>query len=198
MKKEIDNIEIILPFINPQSEDEFYFLQLLKRKKENPELGSNSVVIRNYYIKSKEHLLKVYSEVKEICRVTNSRAMIQLNKRSFENVFYQFNENVAHCLKNKDFINMSNQYDRAIGQTNADKENKWIVDIDEPFNETEHAFLTFCINNLQPVGREKELAIIPSKSGYHLISRPFNKEEFNKIYTKIDIQKNNPTNLFIP
>lgn len=198
MKKEIDNIDLVLPFINPKSPDDFYFLQILKRKKENPELGSNSVVIRNYYIKSKEHLLKVYPEVKEICRVTNSRAMIQLNKRSFENVAYKTLENIGHCFMNKDFINMSNQYDRAIGQTNADKEKKWIVDIDEPFDETEHALLTFCINNLQPIGKEKELAVIPSKSGYHLISSPFNKEEFSKIYPSLDIQGNNPTNLFIP
>lgn len=195
---EIDNINLVLPFINPKSEDDFYFLQILKRKKENPEIGSNSIVIRNYYIKSKEHLLKIYPEVKEICRVTNSRAMIQLNKRSFENVAYKTLENIAFCFMNKDFINISNQYDRAIGQTNADKEKKWIVDVDKPFNQQWHALLTFFINNLQPTGKEKELGVIPSKSGYHLISSPFNMEEFSKMHPDIDIQKNNPTNLFIP
>lgn len=194
---EIDNLQILLPFINPESADEFYFLQILKRKKENLELGSNSVVIRSYYIKSQEHLAKIYDEVKEICRVTNSRAMLQLNKRSFEGVFYKFNENIANCLSNKDFINMSKQYDRAIGQTNADSGNKkWIVDIDvEDINFVDE--ITGFISTLEPVGL-KQIAFIKSKSGWHIISKPFNMQKFSEKYPGIDVQKNNPTNLFIP
>lgn len=196
MKQEIDNIDKILPFIAPESEDDFYFLQILKRKKENPEIGSNSIVIRNYYIKSQEHLLKVYNEVKDICRVTNSRAMITLNKKSFYNVAFKTFENMSHCMMNKDFTNISNQYDKAIGQTNADKNKKFIIDIDikdEQFLEEVVSFLF----TIEPVGI-KHLAFIPSKAGFHIISKPFNTQKFSEKYPELDIQRNNPSNLFIP
>jgi len=54
----IDNLDKIKPLLNFESEDDFYYLQILQRKKENPELGSNSRVIKNYYIKSVEELEK--------------------------------------------------------------------------------------------------------------------------------------------
>lgn len=193
---EIDNIDRILPFIVPESEDDFYFLQILKRKKENPELGSNSVVIRNYYIKSQEHLLKRYNEIKDICRATNSRAMITLNKKSFYNVAFKTFENMSHCMMNKDFTNISNQYDKAIGQTNADNKKKWIVDIDTKDTDFKEE-LTAYVYALEPLGA-KQLAFIPSKAGCHLISKPFNMQKFSEKYPDVDVQKNNPTNLFIP
>ena len=33
-----------------ENDDDFFYLQILQRKKENPQLGSNSRVIKNYYI----------------------------------------------------------------------------------------------------------------------------------------------------
>ena len=76
----INNLEIIKPLLNFSSEDDFYFLQILQRKKENPQLGSNSRVIKNYYIKSVEHLELRYPEIIELCSVFNARASIRLNK----------------------------------------------------------------------------------------------------------------------
>ena len=192
---EIDNIQHILPFISPTSSDDFYFLQILKRKKENPEIGSNSIVIGNYYIKDQEHLLRVYEDVKNIARATNSRVMIQLNKRSFETVAYKTLENIASSMMNKDFTHMSNQYSRAVEQTNADKDKKWIIDIDvRDTNFVEE--VTMFINQLEPIGL-KELAFLESKSGWHIISKPFNMQKFSERYPNIDVQKNNPTNLFL-
>ena len=78
----MDNIEKILPFLQFDSEDDFYFLQILQRKKENPQLGSNSRVIKNYYITSQQHLLDKYEEIKKLCEVFNARASIRLNRRS--------------------------------------------------------------------------------------------------------------------
>ena len=60
----IDNINKILPFLKFNTSDDFYYLQILQRKKENPQLGSNSRVIKNYYITSVEHLMLRYPEIK--------------------------------------------------------------------------------------------------------------------------------------
>ena len=46
----IDNFELIKSLLKFESPDDFYHLQILKRKKENPELGSNSRVVKTYYV----------------------------------------------------------------------------------------------------------------------------------------------------
>ena len=56
----VDNLEALLPFLKFDDKDDFYYLQILQRKKENPQLGSNSRVIKNYYIKSTDKLIARY------------------------------------------------------------------------------------------------------------------------------------------
>jgi hypothetical protein len=43
---------------------------------------------------------------------------------------------------------------------------------------------------------DKILAVIPTKSGFHLISLPFDLIEFKKDFPNVDVQKNNPTVLY--
>jgi hypothetical protein len=52
----VDCLELVIPFLIFDSEDDFYFLQILQRKKENENLGSNSRAVKNYYIKSVDRL----------------------------------------------------------------------------------------------------------------------------------------------
>jgi hypothetical protein len=57
------------------------------------------------------------------------------------------------------------------------------------------------INTLRPEGFKTE-AVIRTKNGYHLITKPFDVQEFNK-YMSLqgdvpDIQKKNPTLLYYP
>ena len=47
----------------------------------------------------------------------------------------------------------------------------------------------------EPVGN-KIISIIPTKSGNHLITSPFNIKQFKEKYPDIDVHKNNPTLLY--
>ena len=42
----------------------------------------------------------------------------------------------------------------------------------------------------------KVIINIPTKSGYHLITTPFNLQQFKEEYPDIDVHKNNPTLLY--
>jgi len=192
-----DNIDKILPFLKFESEDDFYYLQILQRKKENPQIGSNSRVIKNYYIKSQQYLLDRYDEIKTLCQVFNARASIRLNKRSFEKTGFKTMENLANTMMNREYSFLMKSYDRACGLLNNDKDKKWILDLDfVPYGQ-EHLDIKEFIEPISPEGN-KLLAVIESKNGVHLITKPFNTEEFRKKYPHIEIHKDNPTNLFIP
>jgi hypothetical protein len=202
----IDNLEKVLPFLQFDSEDDFYYLQILQRKKENPQLGSNSRVIKNYYIRSQQHLLDRYEEIKTLCKVFNARASIRLNRRSFEKVGFKSLENVANTMQNREYKHLMKSYDRACGLLNNERVKRWIVDIDKD----EVIWLEQIINAIQPCepSGNKILAQIPSKSGIHLITSPFNIQQFKDnfadelrdygmSYIDLEIHKDNPTNLFL-
>lgn len=118
----VDNLDKILPLLKFESEDDFYYLQILQRKKENPQLGSNSRVIKNYYIKSEQHLINRYEEIKKLCEVFNARASIRLNKRSFEKVGFKTMVNLSNTIMNKEYKFLPKSYDRACGLGHNDKE----------------------------------------------------------------------------
>ena len=200
----LDAIKSLLVF---ESEDDFYFLQILQRKKENAELGSNSRVIKNYYIKSVQNLLDRYDEIKALCHLFNARASLRLNKRSFEKVGFKSLENIANTMQHKEYKHLMNSYDRACGLLNNEKTKKWIVDIDKE----EVIWLEQIINSIQPCEPlgNKIIVQLPTKSGIHLITTPFNvmqfKENFKNELKKyqrweinIDIHKDNPINLYLP
>ena len=202
----IDNLEKILPLLTFESKDDFYYLQILQRKKENPQLGSNSRVIKNYYITSEQYLLDRYDEIKTLCSVFNARASIRLNKRSFEKVGFKTLENIANTMQNREYNHLMKSYDRACGLLNNEKIKKWIIDIDKD----EVIWLEQIINAIQPCEPQgnKIVAQIPSKTGIHLITTPFNVldfkdrfkdelENYKMQYIDIEIHKDNPTNLFI-
>jgi hypothetical protein len=193
----IDNLEKVLPFLKFESSDDFYYLQILQRKKENPQLGSNSRVIKNYYITSQDHLRFRYAEIKQICEAMNARAMIRLNKRSFEKVAFKNLVNLGNTMMNKEYKFLRQSYDRACGLGHNDKVKKWILDIDSQMTPTELMYIEDFIQEAKPEGR-KTLAYIPSKAGLHLITLPFDSREFQKKYPEIEIQRDNPTNLYIP
>lgn len=118
----VDNLRLILPFLNFESEDDFYYLQILQRKKENPQIGSNSKVIKNYYINSEEYLISHYDEIKKLCEVFNARASIRLNKRSYEKVAFKAMVNIANTMSNREYEFIKASYDRACGLGHNDKE----------------------------------------------------------------------------
>jgi hypothetical protein len=192
----IDNLELIIPLLKFENKDEFYYLQILQRKKENKELGRNSRVIKNYYINSLEQLKKYYPEIKKLCHVFNARASLRLNRRSFKKVAFKALVNMANTMTDGDYCFLMNSYERACGVCHNEKDKTWIIDIDE-YDIKNITQISNTINELNPAGN-KIIAKIPSKNGYHLITKPFDVLGFRKFYFDLDIHKDNPTNLYIP
>jgi hypothetical protein len=71
----------------------------------------------------------------------------------------------------------------------------WVVDIDDTGSDYNEMLLL--IDSLQPEGG-KLVTIVQTKNGLHLITKPFNLQDFRAVYPDIDVHKNNPTVLYIP
>lgn len=194
----VDNFEQIKDLLKWRSDDDFYFLQILQRKKDHKEgkvkgTNNNSRLVKAYYVKDLEHLEFIEPEVKELCKLFNARAGINLNRRSFKKMQLQHLKKITEQLLNNDHNKSHRAYNTVCGAYNNDKDKKWILDVDDVnFNPTK---LLSDLHDAQPVGG-KHIATIPSRNGYHLIVKPFNVMQVNLVDT--EIHKNNPTNLYIP
>lgn len=202
----IDNKELILPLLEFPHKDSFYFVQILQRKKDHKgtALGgsnNNSRLIKAYYVTSKEKLEVYWEEMVKLAELFNARVSINLNPRSFEKAAFAVLQKIANQMSNKDFYNVRKSYDSVCGIYQDELDKRWIIDIDEN-NPEKAGNIADSVIKLHEKIKNKSysiLALIPSKSGFHIITNPFNIEEFTKIWGfDYEIHKNNPTNLYIP
>lgn len=211
----INNFEQISKLLKWDSEDEFYFIQILQRKKDNPGNihGSNnsSRLIKAYYIDSLEKLNKQKDEMIQLADLFNARVGINLNRRSYYKTAFNTLVATANLMHNKEFKYLYRTWNTACGVHNGVDDKIWLLDVDnldtnstlfDMFDDPEgrrYSALREFINKAQPiVNSNKVLATIPSKSGYHLITSGFDTREFSKVFPDVCIHKNNPTNLYIP
>ncbi len=190
----IDNMEAIRPLLQFRSKDDFYIASVIKRKKENHELGNNSYVAKSYVLPSVEALDFYYGEMKALCNHHNARTYINLNRRSFKKVAFEMNKKIALLIEGPDYTGLKNLYSSTCSKWTSEKEKKWLVDIDD-IEGRMHYVVDVCMDidrECAPEGK-KVLALIPTKSGMHIITKPFHLEQFKKIYPGIDVKKNSPT-----
>ena len=198
----INNLEIIKPLLNFEQPGDFYMLYVFKRKKDQPEGerdNHQSVrTIKTYCIESIEHLEKRYEEIKQLCEMFKARAYIHIQKQNHSDVSLNMMVALAEKIRNGQH-NQKNLFDSVVGQLKTN-EKRWIVDIDTK-DEIDVHRAAHIIDGVRPDG-PKIIAVIPTKNGYHFITKRFDVLEFNKkmkAYGEVpDIQKKNPTLLYLP
>jgi hypothetical protein len=191
----VDNFEQIKSLLQFDNDDQFYFVQIIKRKKENKELGSNSHIVKFYYIKAAEDLDKNKEEMKLLAHFHNARVCINLNKRSFERTAFHTLKKITDQILNKDFKSARKAYNSVCGMYAGEQDKTWIVDIDEKGRYANEVLKD--LDEIQPVG-DKLISIIETKNGVHLITKPFNLQKFKEWFPDIEVHKNNPTIIYIP
>ena len=213
----INNIEHVKTLLRFDSPDDFYHLQILKRKKENPELGSNSRVIKTYYVTSAEYLEARMPEIISLCDFSNARACINLNRRSFEKMAYHTLKKITDQIMNRDFASVCKAYESACGSQMNESDKRWVLDVDwvdwglsdgwdvgqNTLKIKRDQLINKIIKDVQAcvadTGRDDTVWTLPTNNGMHIITRPFNPTAFfGNVWHKVVIQKNNPTILYIP
>lgn len=205
----IDNTEQIKKLIAGCQPGEFYMLQILHRSKDGktpyePEGKTISQqTVKTYYISSPEYLDYKMNEIRDLCKLFNARAYINLNKKSWRQISLKSLELLASAIAKGDsdpntYRDVKTIVDSACGQTGAcDKNKTWVVDVDCK-DTIELERIKDVIRQCEPLNEEKIVATIPTLHGYHLISKPFNKAKFANIYgLPLDIHNNNPTLLYL-
>ena len=198
----INNIELIKPLLNFTDPGDFYMLYVLKRKKDQPEGerdNHQSVrTIRTYCIKSTEQLESRMPEIIMMCEMFKARAYIHVQRQNHRDVSLNMMVALAQRIQDGNH-EQQGLFDSVVGQLKT-HEKRWIVDIDTK-DEVVVNVAANAIDRVRPEGPNIE-CIVPTKNGYHLITKRFDVMEFNKKMSQyghsLDIQKKNPTLLYLP
>ena len=198
----LDNYKIIKPLLEFK-EGEFYYIQILKRKKDNPEMDSGEKVIRYYTIESFSDFEKTRPSIIYYCESHRARAYIHPSPRSWKKVSLEMLKDLAIRVSQEDYF-CKELFASACGKTHTKK--LWVVDLDIT-SESESDFRKY-VDSIRGVIQEcppipENILEVPTRYGVHLISSPFDLKKFRDILKQTnlaepDIHKNNPTVLYIP
>ena len=197
----IDNFKLIKPLLEFPNDDIYYHLQILRRGKDHPKLPAANRVIKAYFICSLESLDYVEDEIKKLCEFFGARAYINLAPKSIKKTTMLQLKYLAQRVYEGDFKKIWKSWNTCAGEIKGET-SRWVVDIDDnsysyPIKDKVYNIKTFiekCQPDVTPLF--KVIEDIPTKNGYHLITTPFNLQQFKKEYPDIDVHKNNPTLLY--
>ena len=203
----VDNFELIKSLLEFPNTDIYYHLQILRRGKDHPELPAANRMIKAYFICSLESLDYVEDEIKKLCEFFGARAYINLAPKSIRKTTMLQLKYLAQRAYEGDFQKIWKSWNTCAGEIKGE-EPRWVVDIDHnvdnPNLESAWGAIADFIdkecepNTLlhNPLRVAKVITDIPTKNGYHLITTPFNLQQFKEKYPDIDVHKNNPTLLY--
>lgn len=185
--------------------DKYYVIELMRRGKDNPDMPAANYHFKNYYIYSWKDLDKYEAEIKDICTLLRLRAYCSVNYKSMAQVALDAMAESARRLAAHDYKKFYNIFESCSGKYVDKSNNVWIIDIDNINLSDEKDLcnvniLSGFINNMESGHKVNVIYTMPTKSGVHLMTHPFNLQRFNQEWNKallsVDIKKNHLTLLY--
>lgn len=184
----IDNIENIIPLLVFQNTS---FYEILIKK------NSNNQVIKHYMVDNLQSLLSNYNEMRHISDCLDSSVYIRLSSYSKEKLGYKILEIISKKL-DKQELDYYTLVQESIEDLNCNVE-IWVVNVDyQNVSINDVLRIKTVINDCAPNGRNV-IGDIPTHNGIHIITRPFNTQQFmthQDVFYKCEIKKNTPTILY--
>lgn len=168
--------------------DLYFDVQLIRRGKDNPDLPAANYTFKTYYIDSIELFDNYIEEIKTCCNLFRLRAYISVNAKSKLELSKKTLVKYAEMVSLGEFKKPWRFCDHVNGSLSG-KEKRWVVDVDDCNNISEY-FLKICdtINKCTSKFENPIVTMIPTKSGSHIITHPFNTYEFEKKCKELGIE----------
>ena len=163
-------------------DDIFYNVALIGRKKDNALVDGK---VKSYTINDISDLDKYKQEIITICDALKVRAYISVNYKSHKQVTLDAMVEYANDIAQDCFNNSRGIYDSVVAKFADRKKQLWIIDVDkdDSFGKSVDELTDLCIKTIESCKPYKKIVtVIPTKSGKHIITHPFDASEF---YLKI-------------
>lgn len=185
----INNFTAIREFLSYADSDYFYFGQIVKRKKDNPELERNAKIIKSYYIYSNEYLVDKMDEIITLCDLFNARFYLNPNIRSLKACTLEMISALLENVKSEQYTSLQKKLDSVCGYMKTPHVQKyWILDIDSKLKNIEQILKNLLIP-------QEPLLILPTIQGCHVLVNPFDISKI-QLPSYIEVKKNSPTLIY--
>ena len=184
-----DNFERYRSFMQLPEEDggdAYYVIELVRRGKDCPDLPAANYHFKNYYIDTLKKYDSVQDEIRTICRTLRLRAYVSVNRKSFRQVTMNTIAEMSRRAALDDFRRPYAVFESCSGKFGNKDDKHWVVDVDDcsafgEFGERGKAWdCRDVISVCQPAGDKIEL-VMPTRSGVHLITKPFDVQHFKEL-----------------
>lgn len=185
-----DNFDLIKSLLKFEDKDDFYFLQIIQRKKDGNEVPANGYrTVRPYYIKSEADFEQRRKAIVQLCNQNRARAYINLNVRNMKYILLSIIKEAATLIE-EDRCNQGFRIlEHCCGITPKKGIKKtWIVDVDtkdtKALNVVKRA-VNMCRsgNKVDENHYDNVIATIPTIAGYHFITIGFDKSKLAEYIT---------------
>ena len=197
-----------IPMKEKDMGDLFFCVMLIRRGKDHPGLPAANYIFKTYYIDSIDKFDYFMHEIIKCCDIFKLRAYVSVNVKSKEKYSkmcaFSFNQNIL----NNEYKKPWRVIDHVFGKITAKNADTWIIDVDDiDLNkEEDNVFienLKHLINKCQSKYNPVIIGEVPTRSGLHILTRPFNMNEYKKYWEQLnndrefsDIKKNHITLLY--
>lgn len=188
----------------PPSEEDFYFCQIMQRKKDFDEaecpFTGNNRILKSYIITRPDWFDFKRDEIIRFCDNNNARAVINLNPKSMKNLCKGMLKQLAQLVCDDNYGACLNVETSVAGKLKSSKKEftSWLLDVDDcSIDDDICKEILDYIDQMQPMGTKLKM-FVKSNAGVHIIASSFNSKDFNKKFPKekVSIHKNNPTLLY--
>lgn len=189
-----NNLELYKDYIKtmcpdfPQSKkgkdlDKYYTIEIISRGKDNPDAPAANEHFKIYYIYCFEDFDKYMPRIMECCSKLRMRAYASVNWKSNRQVAMNTVASMAKRIADGDFKRIYAEYDSQSGKYSCRDENVWLIDVDDVnmsnlCDEQKIFALKNAIRDCRSQYKENIITDIPTRSGIHILCRPFDLETF--------------------
>lgn len=186
----IDNFELIKTmFYFNEANNMFFHCQIVQRAKDHKPNKVGEGAIKTYFIRSKEHLDRVKDEIILLCEHYGARAYINVAGKDF---YAMQNLMLMKLAKNvtENIIQNPRKILNSVAGELKSRCPKWIIDIDD-LSVKENICKEIKELGIKYNGNDNIIYYeVPTVQGLHLITKPFNLQEFSNKFPNIDVHKN--------
>jgi len=198
--KIIDNFKLISSLLKFERVGDCYYLEILLRSKDGNNVqgkhNNGDRTIREILLNHEGHLEELRDEIIKLCHEFNARAYIRLNRRNYTAIGWHYVREFIYRAKENDtkqfehhqldpqrnpFRAMSTACGKVSSEPRAST--TWLIDLDDctvdsPIVKAFEAEIMKPGMNVKVDPKDMIVARIPSRTGLHLIVRPFNASKY--------------------
>lgn len=168
-----------LPDTNDGELDKCYTIALMRRGKDNPNMPAANYRFKTYHIYSWNDFERYKPEIKIVCDAINLRAYASVNYKMMSQValdtMAELSRRIAAHDTKRFYTILQSCTDKYIDKKNT----LWIVDIDDAkIGDKKTEEIEKIVENAESEYEKNVVFKMPTKSGVHLITHPFNIKKY--------------------